>query len=284
MSMNTAIMIFPLLAFGIFWSYHFGEAVLLMAMPMLIFLPLVVLLSRRLCKKEAIAYVIVQYLFMPLLFLLTILNPHLGLELILMVPLVFIVNMTIGCVYFRFAKRKRWFTKTAVVVLTLAVAYFVFPPVFVATPVITSGEFPFRIVYVQNGEYHVIEDTVIAEFSSISHGQRNWSTQRASGNMRRMDILNLRDEISPFRHREALSIDIFFAIPSGAYFMGERSARNWGPSITVHETFAMTSGGSHMPGRIEISKEQLERYFGIEIVEWNFPEPKNNRFRFFSSN
>jgi hypothetical protein len=195
-----------------------------------------------------------------------------------MAPLVFIINMTIGSFYFRFAKSKKWFTKIIVIIVTLVITYFAFPPVFVAYPEITSGTFPYRIVYEQNGEQHVIEDTIIAEFRGIQNNRRTWRAQQVNGNQSRIDVINLHNEISPLSNKEALRIDVFFWTGSADYFMGERNAHAWSPRISVHETFALSGGGSHMPGGKNISAEELERYFGIKIIEWNFPQPLNNSF------
>ena len=69
---------------------------------------------------------------------------------------------------------------------------------------------------ITNGEYHVIADSMIVEFRGVGGGRRNWFGRLGSGNRLRMDIINLRDEISPFRHREALRIDVFFSVGSAS--------------------------------------------------------------------
>ena len=274
---NLMIMTFPLLALGIFLAIGFGESFFLIAVPVLISLPFVISLSKRLSRKDAYAYPFVQFLYVPLLFVLISIT-HLGLELILLVPFIFVINTSLVLIYFNFAKNKRWFKNIVVVIITLAVTYFSFPPVFVAYPAITSGEFPFRIVYEQNGEYHVIEDTILVEFVGTGRGRRNWSLQFAYAPRRRMDIVSLRDEISPFRNIEARRIDVFFSAGSAQYFMGDRGG---GPRISVSETIASPGGGAHTSSR-NISKEQLENYFGVRIIEWDFPDPKNNSFSFFN--
>ena len=67
----------------------------------------------------------------------------------------------------------------------------------IPTPEITSGEFPFRIEYELNGEFHVIEDIVIAEFDGFSADSgsmawfRTWRLHLASD--RRAQHLLLRE-------------------------------------------------------------------------------------------
>jgi len=113
-------MIAPILLPAVLFLMILGESFLLFLVSLAISLLIVFSLAKRLETKDAIAYPLVQYPFLVLLFILfKSINPGLGFILIL--PLVFIINTSIGYLYFRFVKNKKWFTHVLIFLLTLIV-------------------------------------------------------------------------------------------------------------------------------------------------------------------
>ena len=117
---NLLIMITPLVLPAGYFLVLLGESFLFFAIPLVVSLFTIVDLATSLGRKDAISYPFVQYPFLLLLYGLVRTHSY-GLAFVIVLPLVFIVNMSMGYVYFRFAKRKRWFTKILVFLLTIAV-------------------------------------------------------------------------------------------------------------------------------------------------------------------
>ena len=125
---NILIMIAPVSLPALFFLLILGESFFLFAVPLAICLFMAFGLASRLSRQDAITYPFVQYPFLALLLCLFWMNPP-GLGFIIILPLTFIINMSIGYVYFRFAKKKRWFTKVSVLLLTLVITLAIYPPV-----------------------------------------------------------------------------------------------------------------------------------------------------------
>ena len=279
---NILIMIIPIIPFAIYFLRLLGESFFLFLFPLMACLCMTITLTTRLSTKDAITYPFVQYPFLILLlFLFWIQSPGLGFILIL--PMTLIINMGLGYVYFRYAKRKKWFTKILLLLTTFVVTIYIYPSVFALSPRIEYGEFPFRIVYKIDGVTHEIEDVIEARFTGIQMGSRRWTSNVRNGTNMRISIFRDSDVPSIFtRGRINESIEISFWVGTAGYYMGDRRSNySPGPKINYRETYRMSTGGTgtNTVSRT-ITKQQLADHFGIEILEWNFSEPIRNQFRF----
>ena len=120
---NILIMIGPILLPAFLMLIRFGESFLFLAIPLLVFLVMAVSLAERLSLKEAISYVFVQYSFLVLMTYLTYVRRR-GLELILIIPMLVLINTVIGYSYFRFVKNKKWYLSVLVLLFTLLVTFY----------------------------------------------------------------------------------------------------------------------------------------------------------------
>jgi len=158
-------------------------------------------------------------------------------------------------------------------------------------PEITYGEFPFRLVYEIDGERHVFEDTVIAEFrrsvggNLTQHPVRSWDTRFESdgdiGDEHRRRIIWNRFLI---KHEPNLAIT--FNPGSAGYYMGDLFAggqvvengsfSNKRPHIMVR-TVDENSKINVEYMSIEEAYEVLADY-GIVLISWETAEPIVNSF------
>ena len=277
---NILIMVIPVLAPAIIFLSILGESASLFAIPLALCLLPTIGLAKRLSRKDAIAFPFVQYPFLVLLFFLFHFAKP-GLAFILILPMTFIINMIIGYIYFRFAKKKRWFTKVLVFLLTIVITFVIYPPIFAFLPEIESGEFPFRIVYELDGVTHEIEDVIVCRYNGVHEGYRRWSSRLKSDNSYIFGIVIFSDNDVPSAFKNGRmneKIEIGFDVGSASYYMGDKSGRS-APSIMYSEKYRMSPAkqGTNTVTR-EITKSQLLEYFGIEIITWEFSEPIKNRF------
>ncbi|MGG1442474.1 hypothetical protein ABE354_10515 [Brevibacillus laterosporus] len=149
-------------------------------------------------------------------------------------------------------------------------------------PEITSGEFPFRLVYMINGETKVIEDTLICEYDGIEmdegHGKyRKWKERLASGNQKIL-LLNA-DGASgiAFSNNKTLSQVIYYDPGPAWYYMGEYERGNrykhGFPNASFSEQYQDGSGAN---GIIQ-ADELLEKY-NIKLISWDYTQPIKNSF------
>jgi hypothetical protein len=169
------------------------------------------------------------------------------------------------------------------------------------SPQIKSGEFPFRFVYELNGEIHVVEDVIKYEFAGFSKftdykfmviRRRQWQAYAISTEQNfhlgtvSVPLLieeNTHSELTPSRInlRSIVSINI----GSAAYYMGDPNARGQRergrPHLIYVEYICRTqfNTGFRPIERTVISHEQAYEFFGIRVIEWEFSEPIENRFR-----
>jgi hypothetical protein len=124
---NRLIMLLPLILPGAFITSALGVGFFVFLIPLVIFIVIVAMLAKKLNRTNAIAYSIVQSPFLILLIVMLYVNSPFGLEIYFIPSMVFIPNMIIGTLYFRFVKNKRWLVNTIVLLLTLGVTLFMFP-------------------------------------------------------------------------------------------------------------------------------------------------------------
>jgi|GEM_PF-1638453 len=155
------------------------------------------------------------------------------------------------------------------------------------SPEITSGEFPFRVVYELEGETHVMEDVLICEFAGHEQGtgRRRWSWRLyydyeatpVDGFRNTLLILEGENMDSVLANARNERFRIFVHAGSCQHYMeGSRGSRNT-PEILIQERRTLSGGGSTTLDS-SISNRQLEEYFGIYILEFSFSDPIENRF------
>lgn len=152
-------------------------------------------------------------------------------------------------------------------------------------PKIKYGEFPFKLKYELNGKIYDINDTVICDFDDfdISGGfgkSRNWKERLKSGSDRFTIISNenVYSVLEPGRVNK--SSGIYFDYGDGQYYMGDPnadSAIHSSPHFCYVETYEKSPKKTHVYAT-PLTKEQLQKYFGIKIIEWTFSKPIKNTF------
>ena len=154
------------------------------------------------------------------------------------------------------------------------------------SPVIEYGEFPFRFTYEYKGEIFDIEDVVICEFAGYDYSSlfftkpRSWREHLKSGT-ERISITyeeNVYSILKPNRLNNSSEVYLDYGL--GSYYMGENISSNTRnePEISYIEKY----NASPKEIRIEsthLSDEQLEKHFGIKVIEFTFSEPILNTFK-----
>ncbi|MCL2388361.1 MAG: hypothetical protein FWC89_12575 [Defluviitaleaceae bacterium] len=151
-------------------------------------------------------------------------------------------------------------------------------------PVIQEGRFPFVVSYKLDGEIIRIEDVILVEYRrrrdpKFPITNRYWrTTLESTGRSPNFVILEYRNHPSARPEAEGrinsnsrVNIRI-----SGDYFMGER----WGqesPHIAYFELYEWQPRSFRSNNTI-LTAEQLQTYFGIELLEFEFNPRITNRF------
>jgi len=153
-------------------------------------------------------------------------------------------------------------------------------------PEITTGEFPFRVVYELDGDIHVLEDVLICEFDGITNSGRNWRW-RLRYDVDATMINGFRDTLLILEGEYMYSIftpdrlnqrfNIFVDAGTCGYYMGDRQGWISEPRIQIQERLISEGGGLSIHDR-DLTFEQLEVYFGIRMIEFIFSEPIRNQF------
>jgi hypothetical protein len=150
-------------------------------------------------------------------------------------------------------------------------------------PKIKYGEFPFELKYELNEKIYDINDTVICDFGGfdISGGFgkfRTWNEHLKSGSHRFTIILNknVNSVLEPGRVNK--SSEVYFDYGDGKYYMDHPDgAIHSSPHFCYVETYDKSPKETHVDAT-PLTKEQLQKYFGIKIIEWTFSEPIKNTF------
>lgn len=149
------------------------------------------------------------------------------------------------------------------------------------TPVIQTGEFPFRVTYELDGERIVVEDIIICHFTGWdqhSNNRRNWQTRLTSAPERTVTSRSLPilegEDMEGDRRRE---FSIYIDVGNCAYFMGDRG-NGRSPELRLWQTLhnPYPQRGSSSWGEW-MNQTQVENY-GITIIEFDFSQPINNTF------
>jgi hypothetical protein len=163
-----------------------------------------------------------------------------------------------------------------------------------ADPSVTSGEFPFRVVFEYQGEIVSVEETVTANY--IGHhiswrlvSPRTWDfwlggTYQNSGFVTGLSTRELTIAVFDYEHQSKISpgrtntaSEVWIEFGDGAYYMGDRGNSAYHPGIILAEYF-ITASGYDSVSHTMLTFEQAEELFGIRILEWEFSEPIVNSF------
>lgn len=154
-----------------------------------------------------------------------------------------------------------------------------------APPAIKHAEFPFEIKYEMNGNIYSISDTVVCDFdkTALNAGWfgniREWNTQLKSGTSRIYFLRgeNIRSVLKP--DRVDTKISVYYNFGAATYFMGDPRGSNFEkPSINYYEEY-MPNPKTTVVDSTPLTKEDLQKYFGITIISWSFSPPITNTFK-----
>ncbi|WP_139488119.1 hypothetical protein [Brevibacillus dissolubilis] len=150
-------------------------------------------------------------------------------------------------------------------------------------PEITSGEFPFRLVYMINGETKVIEDTLICEYDGIGMNEgngkfRKWKGRLTSGNQK---IILLNTDGSSgiaFANQKTLSQVIYFDLGPAWYYMGdEERSKGYQHSFPNASFSEQYQDGTSVDGGM-IQADELREQYNIKLISCDYPQPIKNNF------
>lgn len=156
-----------------------------------------------------------------------------------------------------------------------------------AAPQITDGEFPFVLEYEINSERYIIEDTVVCKFDGYDLSNsfpfmdysRTWYQSLKSGEEQKRLILQLEDNTESVlvkgRINTESKVNLFYG--DGGYYLGDPEDAERGPCINYVEEYKTSEKVTHNEVTL-LTNEQLEKYFGIKIIRFEFSEPIDNRF------
>lgn len=154
-------------------------------------------------------------------------------------------------------------------------------------PVIQTGEFPFKVTYEVNGETFTIEDTVICTYNGLDHSAwfgkpRTWNEYLKSRDEEKTVLLkdeNVNSVLKTTRIDDEIRVVLHYGM--GAYYMGDPNAKSLihgKPHICYSEKYTEQPSTIHYEST-KLSKKDLEKYFGIKILEFQFSKPIKNTFK-----
>ncbi len=154
-------------------------------------------------------------------------------------------------------------------------------------PQITEGEFPFVLEYEMNGEKYLIEDTVVCTFDGydlsdpfpFTDYSRTWYQSLKSGEEQKRLILELEENTESVlvkgRINTASMVNLFYG--SGGYYLGDPEDAERTPCINYVEKYKTSEKVTHSEVT-PLTNEQLEEFFGIKIIRFEFSTPIENKF------
>ncbi len=134
-------------------------------------------------------------------------------------------------------------------------------------PQVTSGEFPFELVYSLDGETITINDIIVCEYDGIGMNEGvgkyiKWKSYLKSNNKENLVLF------------EDGNKKIICGIGSPDYYMGNTENSDIDtviPNLVIYEDYGEITS-SHA-----LSQEEMEEY-KIKLLSWEFSKPINNTF------
>lgn len=136
-------------------------------------------------------------------------------------------------------------------------------------PLITYGEFPFRLEYEINGQSELIEDTLIVEYKGVGIDEgrgkyRKWESRLESGN----------EKIYLF---QSDLIKIYYPEGSPEFYMGDlKDFISFNPIFPNAAIVESKKSGTTHSGIIR--EEELISKYKIKLISWEIAEPITNSF------
>ncbi|MCM3625764.1 hypothetical protein M3194_00120 [Paenibacillus glycanilyticus] len=169
------------------------------------------------------------------------------------------------------------------ILVTAIVGFFTLPWLFIfifgqlepnpPKPENTYGEFPFRLVYVIDGEMKVIEDTLICEFNGFGWDEGNgkhikWEARLANGN-KLASFLFTEDYQYGVKLFDGFikgqgGTSIIFDIGNPQYYLGYKNYTDYSPG-RVSISSPLATG--------VINEDELSNKYNIKIIEMKFSQP-----------
>ena len=157
-----------------------------------------------------------------------------------------------------------------------------------APPKITEGMFPFYVEFTINGETYIYEDTVVCNFSGYDYSAwfqkpRTWFEKFESDDGHPTNKLILEETNSKsvlVNSRTNNESRLMLSCGRGDYYMGESDFYKLSkPCFYYHEKYQIDEK-SVMWESTALTEEQLEDYFGLKIIRFEFSEPIQNEFKY----
>lgn len=155
-----------------------------------------------------------------------------------------------------------------------------------AAPKITEGEFPFVVEYEMNGEIYLIEDTVVCSFDGYDMSNefsfintRTWHQYLKSGQEERRLFIEFEPNTESVLTKGRINTEsrLILNYGFGGYYLGDPHYKTKKPCINYVETYKASEKASYSM-HTEMSEKQLEEYFGIKIIRFQFSKPIKNIF------
>ena len=157
-------------------------------------------------------------------------------------------------------------------------------------PKITEGEFSFCVEYIYNGQTYKYEDTILCNYVGLLSKKsgvkspntiRGWESTLQSSGESYSDVLVVKQygvESILTKGRTNTSSFVYLSFGRADYYMGEKEYfDNEAPCFYYYESFKNASG-TPSNERTVLTEEQLEKYFGIKVVEFDFSSPIENEY------
>ena len=156
-------------------------------------------------------------------------------------------------------------------------------------PKIIEGQFTFCVEYIYNGETYKYEDAILCNYIGLKPNRgwgtpdkiRDWkSTLRSSGeDYKDLLIVEQYNVESLFTKGRINSCSfVYLSFGRANYYMGEKEYSDIdAPCFYYYESFKNSSGTQSGENTV-LTEEQLEEYFGIKVVEFNFSSPIENEY------
>jgi len=142
-------------------------------------------------------------------------------------------------------------------------------------PEITSAEFPFKLVYIIDGEEVVYEDVITCTYNGIiiEDGRpdkyRTWINSYGKASYTVLRELD---------NEQAVIFNINY---SAAYLMGDTESRNYygdPPEVILASPYKRHNGETAYLFDKVIEAQELKDVYGIEIISFEMPPPIENTF------
>ena len=156
-------------------------------------------------------------------------------------------------------------------------------------PKIADGQFSFSVEYVYNGKAYKYEDAVLCNYVGLKDNQgwrspakiRGWEDYLQSSGEHYRDILVLEQygvESLFTKGRTNNCSFVYLSFGRANYYMGEKEYSDIDAPCFYYDESFKNSSGTQSGENTVLTEEQLEEYFGIKVVEFNFSSPIENEY------